>query len=292
MAEEYSPFDYRTHYNEDKPKPPSISDQVKTRQRIIKERMDMHRMMSDYMSKALPSYKEPIPAPNDQDYILEGTADQDVDYDPFLLPLERSEKRKIHADIEIDDYPSVFREHQKTRYATDGDDRGKIPKTSHHRMLSTDPESNERFGIYTEGGVLFPPPQSVVTANQQKKSELSRIFQNSMANIDFVICFFFVSFEMSVTEDLGASNFLADILGFSRHERLDVKKPGPKTPLPLEDHPALNASGVANEMTKSNGIDIGLLPKIKKIMHLSGEIDDHAPHSVDTDYAHVIMKTP
>lgn len=171
MAEDYSPFDYRTHYNADKPKPPPLSDQIKARQKILKERMDMHRILSDYWTKMRPSHKNPMPVPNDQDYILEGPSDQIVDYDSLLLPFERSEKRKIHADIEIDDYPSVFREHQKTRYVTDGDDRGKIPKTSHHRILNAAPESNERFGVYTEGGVLFPPPQSVVTANQQKKSE-------------------------------------------------------------------------------------------------------------------------
>lgn len=95
-----------------------------------------------------------------------------------------------------------------------------------------------------------------------------------------------------MTEDLDSSNFLADILGFSRHERLDVKKPGPKTPLPLEDHPALNASEINNQLSKSNSINIGLLPKIKKVMHLGGEVDDHGSHSVDTDYAHIILKTP
>lgn len=95
-----------------------------------------------------------------------------------------------------------------------------------------------------------------------------------------------------MTEDLDSSNFLADMLGFSRHERLDVKKPGPKTPLPLEGHPALNASDKSNEMTKSNGIDIGLLPKIKKVMHLVNGDNDHGLHSVDTEYTHVILNTP
>lgn len=82
------------------------------------------------------------------------------------------------------------------------------------------------------------------------------------------------------------TNLLDEILGFTRHERLDVKKPGPPADIPLEDHPAINATAA-----KNHSIDIGLLPKIKKVLHLDLD-DDHAPHSVDTQYAHVILKTP
>lgn len=68
-----------------------------------------------------------------------------------------------------------------------------------------------------------------------------------------------------------------------------MKKPGPKTDIPIEDHPAINLTA-----TKSESIDVdtgGLLPKIKKVLHLTTD-DDYAPHSVDTQYAHVILKTP
>lgn len=85
------------------------------------------------------------------------------------------------------------------------------------------------------------------------------------------------------------SNLLDEILGFTRHERLDVKKPGPPADIPVEDHPAINLTA-----TKSESVDVsvdGLLPKIKKVLHLDIE-DDHGPHSVDTQYAHVILKTP
>lgn len=80
-----------------------------------------------------------------------------------------------------------------------------------------------------------------------------------------------------------------EILGFTRHERLDVKKPGPPADIPLEDHPAINATAAKNHINNVNKDD--LLPKIKKVMHLDLS-DDHAPHSVDTQYAHVILKTP
>lgn len=76
------------------------------------------------------------------------------------------------------------------------------------------------------------------------------------------------------------------MLGFTRHERLDVKKPGPPADIPLEDHPAINATAAKTHTDPS-----GLLPKIKKVLHLEID-DDHAPHSVDTQFAHVILKTP
>lgn len=91
------------------------------------------------------------------------------------------------------------------------------------------------------------------------------------------------------SQGFNRTNLLDEILGFTRHERLDVKKPGPPADIPVEDHPAINFTA-----TKSHSIDVsvdGLLPKIKKVLHLNLD-DDHAPHSVDTQYAHVILKTP
>lgn len=74
-----------------------------------------------------------------------------------------------------------------------------------------------------------------------------------------------------------------ELLGFTRHERLDVKKPGPPADIPLDGHPTINATEHSNE--------IGLIPKVKKYLHEDFD-DDHAPHSVDDQYAHVILKTP
>lgn len=85
------------------------------------------------------------------------------------------------------------------------------------------------------------------------------------------------------------TTLLDEILGFTRHERLDVKKPGPPADIPLEDHPAINSSVAKNRINTVN--TDGLLPKIKKVLHSDLE-DDHAPHSVDTQYAHLILKTP
>lgn len=92
-----------------------------------------------------------------------------------------------------------------------------------------------------------------------------------------------------LVDNQGFKTLLEEIsgLGFTRHERLDVKKPGPPADIPIEDHPAINSSA----QTPHKKDNDGLLPKIKKVLHLDGD-DDHAPHSVDTQFAHVILKTP
>lgn len=81
---------------------------------------------------------------------------------------------------------------------------------------------------------------------------------------------------------------LDDIFGFTRHERLDVKKPGPPADIPLEDHPAINASAVKASKNEAKN---AILTKVKKVLHFDID-DDHAPHSVDTEFAHIILKTP
>lgn len=93
-----------------------------------------------------------------------------------------------------------------------------------------------------------------------------------------------------------ARNLLANMLGFTRHERLDVKKPGPPAapPSPVNDVKSNEVPSLAVKPNKTIET-IGepnarneRLQKIKKVFHFD---DDHAPHSVDTEYAHVYLKT-
>uniref|UniRef100_A0A1I8N2X5 Protein-tyrosine phosphatase n=1 Tax=Musca domestica TaxID=7370 RepID=A0A1I8N2X5_MUSDO len=94
-----------------------------------------------------------------------------------------------------------------------------------------------------------------------------------------------------------ARELLANMLGFTRHERLDVKKPGPM----LGPPPSVKE----NLIRKSNGSDVNhnkeQLPahikgsneasKKKKVVKNHSD-EDHAPHTVDTEYAHVFVKNP
>lgn len=109
-------------------------------------------------------------------------------------------------------------------------------------------------GIYTEGGVIYP--ESGQSTPFDSKEE--------------------------------ARNVLADILGFTRHERLDVKKPGPVVVPPSSTPEEIGKTGdrsISNKTKDDSG------PKMKKVPNNdhSGN-DDHAPHVVDTAYAHVRLK--
>ena len=92
-----------------------------------------------------------------------------------------------------------------------------------------------------------------------------------------------------LADNQGFKTLLEEIsgLGFTRHERLDVKKPGPPVDIPIEDHPAINSSAQTPHKKDSDG----LLAKIKKVSH-SDTDDVHGTHSVDTRFAHIILKTP
>jgi receptor-type tyrosine-protein phosphatase N len=107
-------------------------------------------------------------------------------------------------------------------------------------------------GVYTEGGIVYAPGSSKNDATQ---------------------------------------SLLQSIMGFTRHERLDVKKPGPQPPQP----PPSSLS--PHETPKVDNRNLEQLPphmksdeppKIKKQVH--DKDLDHANYSVDTEYAHVILK--
>lgn len=126
--------------------------------------------------------------------------------------------------------------------------------------LQNDQPYFEPNGIYTEGGVVYPESQNLAFDSKEE-----------------------------------ARNVLADILGFTRHERLDVKKPGPLTgPPPSSQSPeeppkTLSKNGSINaNMTVDSG-ETG--PKSKKVPNVDHSTNnDHAPHSVDTAYAHVRLR--
>lgn len=84
----------------------------------------------------------------------------------------------------------------------------------------------------------------------------------------------------AVERENAARDLLANMLGFTRHERLDVKKPGPPPAPPVSE-----AQALLQQLTGSSSEN---LQKSKKIVHSD---DEHGPHSVDTEFAHVVLKT-
>ncbi|XP_055711832.1 receptor-type tyrosine-protein phosphatase N2 isoform X2 [Phlebotomus papatasi] len=119
-------------------------------------------------------------------------------------------------------------------------------------------------GVYTEGGVVYLPDRGNQEQSDGEDKEQTR-------------------------------NMLANMLGFTRHERLDVKKPGPPAAPPPSSQsphepPKLPVAQGNKEVLPAHFM-MEETPKIKKVLH-DGNDDDHGPHSVDMEYAHVILKTP
>lgn len=65
---------------------------------------------------------------------------------------------------------------------------------------------------------------------------------------------------------------------YTRHERLDVKKPGPQPPMPFS----------SNDIFSEQKSKVTPDSKVKKLVHDVN--DDHANYSVDSEFAHVILK--
>lgn len=78
-------------------------------------------------------------------------------------------------------------------------------------------------------------------------------------------------------------------MGFTRHERLDVKKPGPAAaPPPNSINPIMHAS---NKEILPENLRNGFAIAKKEVLEHPGD-ENHAPHSVDTEFSHVIIKNP
>lgn len=91
-----------------------------------------------------------------------------------------------------------------------------------------------------------------------------------------------------------ARELLANMLGFTRHERLDVKKPGPLVgppPSAKEDLQRKTNRTENKEQLPAHIKGSNEATKKKKVVKEHSD-EDHAPHTVDTEYAHVFVKNP
>ena len=81
-------------------------------------------------------------------------------------------------------------------------------------------------------------------------------------------------------------------MGFTRHERLDVKKPGPLPPQPPSDQP------IPPKVSNPKNLEVlpehlrNDVPAKKKKVAVDQVEEEEVPFSVDTQYAHVILKNP
>lgn len=158
--------------------------------------------------------------------------------------------------MEDDAVPSFFsgkNEHHRRMFDYEDTEPNELPTVylSPRDQLSSFHDESPDDGVYTEGGLVYVP---------------------------------------SSTKNDATTSLLQSIMGFTRHERLDVKKPGPLAPQPPQ------SSQSPQETPKVDNRNLEQLPqhmkfdeppKSKKQVHSDM---DHANYSVDTEYAHVILK--
>lgn len=136
------------------------------------------------------------------------------------------------------------------------------------------PRSLHKQRVYTEGGLLLVPQNEL----QEPRPESDDISPSEIKQ-----------------------SLLANMLGFARHERLDVKKPGPQLGPPSEQSNQLETEKPRPKTDDGNkevlpahikGGDVNEPFKKKKVIKEQHSDEDHAPHTVDTEYAHVFVKNP
>lgn len=155
--------------------------------------------------------------------------------------------------MEDDVVPSFFNgknEHHRRMFDYEDTNVDELPTVylSPRDQLSSYRNDIPEDGVYTEGGLVYVP---------------------------------------SSNKNDATTSLLQSIMGFTRHERLDVKKPGPQPPKPPP-------SDSPQETPKVDNRNLEQLPE-----HMKSEVtkkqvhnmqDDHANYSVDEEFAHVILK--
>lgn len=131
-------------------------------------------------------------------------------------------------------------------------------------------DSNNGGGIYTEGGVVYLPEGAAVAAGEGEEE----------------------TGEEGTQSREEARSLLANMLGFTRHERLDVKKPGPLVVPPESPLPTTATSASPAENKEILPMNLVAPVKSKKLVIEGHQTDDHGVHSVDAEYAHVKFTTP
>lgn len=157
--------------------------------------------------------------------------------------------------MEEDVIPSFFNgknEHHRRMFDYEDTEPNELPTVylSPRDQLSNFRDSLPEDGVYTEGGLVYVPGSSKNDAT---------------------------------------ASLLQSIMGFTRHERLDVKKPGPVAPKPPPSSDTHEGAKVDNRNLEQlpEHMKSDEPPKTKKQVHSDL---DHANYSVDTEYAHVILK--
>ncbi|XP_030080389.1 receptor-type tyrosine-protein phosphatase N2 [Drosophila hydei] len=183
----------------------------------------------------------------------------------FFRELANEQGLAQEPDVNAQEQELAFETSLRRNSLTPLEEEAMLASNSYPRALH-----NQR--VYTEGGLLLVPQDEL----QQDSAQADEPADLKQA-------------------------LLANMLGFARHERLDVKKPGPQLGPPsseqssqVETEKPQHAKDVNKEVLPAHikGGDVNEPFKKKKVVKEQHSDEDHAPHTVDTEYAHVFVKNP
>lgn len=160
------------------------------RRHDLKNRIELRRMMSEYMSGALKPpifYKDEIIAADNFGPNAEIEQIEETIYEPpssskrFALPVQPSRKEIADDSLNYDDFPlkGIFREQQQPKYIIENiedqfDPRNNDPNELRRRIFKAS-KSDEEPG-YAEGGVIFEPNAFTSTNHRKCKMEIAFLF--------------------------------------------------------------------------------------------------------------------
>lgn len=188
MAGESAPYDYRNHYNTEREaeEEEEEREELKTRVNDLKNRIELRRMLSEYVSGALKPpifYKDGIAAPedftqNDEVDTIEGIFDEQLPQPQNKRLVLPSQDNVVYAN-NYEEFPlkSLFREHQRPTVIEEDveeydpfDSRNNEPTVFHQRIFKEN-QPKVQSAVYTEGGLVYGPSATSTQHHKHRKSE-------------------------------------------------------------------------------------------------------------------------
>lgn len=237
--------------------PTEYENEMDSRIEDIKNRIELNRMMAEYEQQSqnrvndMPEYEDVGVLPSNY-YGFNNFKRSELDYDDRQLP--KTYFREIAMNEHI---PQQAHHLQRSHLTID------VPSEIIRPADINEMEADEEARIYDTN--IFP------SRKHHKKSENGLFTEGGVLKI------------ADKNEPKGdTQRILAEMLGFTRRERLDVKKPGPVIGPPPTIAPKAETKEVLPPSFKETN-------EVVAVPHQS-EDDNHAPHIVDTEFAYVKTK--
>lgn len=186
VEEQSAPYDYRNHYETQ-----NDEEELRTRMDDFRNRIELRRMLSEYMSGSLKPpifYKDGIADPDDFDQ-NDGVEAIDSLFDGpqpqpqakrIVLPSQNNDVYPLSEDYENYPLKSLFREHERENIEdlagldelNEFDPRNNDPNEYHYRKAFKENRPKEQSAVYTEGGLVYGPSTHVSSSQHRKRKQL------------------------------------------------------------------------------------------------------------------------